>query len=164
MKTSPPVVCVCSSIVALGFAAGAAVAKTFTVPFFIENLNAPAPVSLRADFTLKKPAVLKSFTIECAGAPRGALLYVDGGPSDVNGTTGAGATAEVGLVVGLISGLMEPVAIDFTVAADGVYFYPPTQLDLPVNKNWTFILFPNAPNTVQCNGIALFDTNTNPDD
>jgi hypothetical protein len=164
MKTSPAVVCACSSILALGFGASAAVAKTFTVPFFIENINATAPPALRADFTLKKPAVLKSFSMECAGAPRGGLLYVDGGPSGVNGTTGAGATADVGLVVGLLSGLMEPLAIDFTVAADGVYFYGPTQLDLPVNKNWTFILFPNSPNTAQCNGIALFDTNTNPDD
>ena len=164
MKISRALACACSSVAALGFGASAAVAKTFTVPFFIENLNAPAPVSLRADFTLKKPAVLKSFTIECAGAPRGALLYVDGGPSGVNGTTGAGATSEVGLVVGLISGLMEPIQIDFTVALDGVYYYGPTQLDLPVKQNWTFLLFPNVPNTVQCNGIALFDTNTNPDD
>ena len=164
MKTSPALVCACSSVLALSVGASAAVAKTFTVPFFIENINATAPPALRADFTLKKPAVLKSFTIECAGAPRGGLLYVDGGPSDVNGTTGVGADPQVGLVVGLISGLMEPVAIDFTVALDGVYFYPPTQLNLPVKQNWTFILFPNAPNTAQCNGIALFDTNTNPDD
>jgi hypothetical protein len=164
MKISPASVCACSSFLTLSFGASAAVGKTFTVPFFIENINATAPSALRADFTLKKSAVLKSFSMECAGAPRGGLLYVDGGPSDVNGTTGVGATSEVGLVVGLISGLMAPIAIDFTVATDGVYFYPPTQLNLPVKQNWSFILFPNAPNSVQCNGVAVFDTNTNPDD
>jgi hypothetical protein len=89
---------------------------------------------------------------------------VDGGHSGVNGTTGVGATSDVGLVVGLISGLMGIVSIDFTVGADGVYFFPSTQLDIPVQQHWSFILFPNAPNTVQCNGIAVFDTVINPDD
>ena len=164
MKISRALACACSSVAALGFGASAAVAKTFTVPFFLENLNATAPVSLLANFTLKKPAILKSFSIECAGAPLGGLLYVDGGPSGVNGATGSGASADVGLVVGLVSGLMETMAIDFTVGLDGLYFYGPTQLNLPVKQNWAFLLYPNAPNGVQCNGIALFDTNTNPDD
>jgi hypothetical protein len=42
--------------------------------------------------------------------------------------------------------------------------FSPQQLDLPVKQNWTFVIFPNAPSGVQCNGIALFDTNMTPDD
>jgi hypothetical protein len=76
--------------------------ERFSVPFFIENALANAPGALRADFTLRHPAILESFQVTCAGAPRGGLLYTDGGPLGVNGTTGVGATSDVGLVVGLV--------------------------------------------------------------
>ena len=128
----------------------------FSVPFFIENALANAPGALRADFTLKHPAILESFQVTCAGAPRGGLLYTDGGPLGVNGTTGVGATSDVGLVVGLFGPILIPTQIDFTVAADGAYFFPPTHLGIPVKANYSFIVFPNAPNGVQCNGEAVF--------
>ncbi len=130
--------------------------ELFSVPFFIENALANAPGALRADFTLKHPAILETFSMTCGGAPRGGLLYTDGGPLGVNNTTGAGATSDVGLVVGLFGPIMIPTTIDFTVAADGAYFYPPTRLGLPVKSNYSFIVFPNAPNGVQCNGNAVF--------
>ena len=56
------------------------------MPFFIENALANAPGALRADFTLRHPAILESFQVTCAGAPRGGLLYTDGGPLGDNGT------------------------------------------------------------------------------
>jgi hypothetical protein len=132
------------------------VAGLFSVPFFIENINATAPNALRADFKLREPAILESFFIYCAGAPRGGLLLMDGGPAGVNDTTGVGADANVGLVVGLISGLEIPLTIDFTVSANGAYFFSPTHLGVPIKSNYSFIVFPNAPNSVQCNGNAVF--------
>ncbi len=92
----------------------------------------------------------------CAGAPQGGLLEVDGGPSGVKGTTGAGASSDVGLVVGLLSKLLIPIQIDFSVAADGTYYYPLTHLGIPVKSNYSFVVFPNAPQGVQCNGNAVF--------
>ncbi|MFX8805390.1 hypothetical protein ABTM67_19565, partial [Acinetobacter baumannii] len=89
-------------------------------------------------------AVLETFSISCAGAPRGGILYTDGGPQGVNHTTGVGATSDVGLVVGLVPTLLIPYAIDFTVAADGLYFYGPTHIGVPVKSNYSFIIFPNA--------------------
>jgi hypothetical protein len=154
----------CTCLVALSATAGAEtpeklikkVGGLYSVPFFIENINSPAPNALRADFTLKEPAILQTFFIECAGAPRGGLLLMDGGPAALNDTTGVGATSDVGLVVGLISGLEIPLTIDFTVAADGAYYFSPTHLGVPIKSTYSFIIFPNAPNTVQCNGVAVF--------
>jgi len=155
----------CSCLMALSATAGTAatpehltrkVAGLFSVPFFIENITATAPNALRADFTLREPAILESFFIYCAGAPRGGLLLMDGGPAGVNDTTGVGADANVGLVVGLVSGLEIPLTIDFTVSANGAYFFSPTHLGVPVKSKYSFIVFPNAPNTVQCNGNAVF--------
>ena len=128
----------------------------FSVPFFIENILATAPNALRADFTLKEPAILESFFISCGGAPRGGLLLMDGGPAGVNNTTGVGADSNVGLVVGLVAGLQIPLTIDFTVSANGAYFFSPTHLGVPVKSTYSFIVFPNAPNSVQCNGNAIF--------
>jgi hypothetical protein len=94
--------------------------------------------------------------MSCAGNPRGGLLYADGGPLGLNGTTGVGATSDVGLVVGLFGPILIPTQIDFTVSANGSYIYPPTHLGIPVKSNWSFIIFPDAPHTVQCNGNAVF--------
>ncbi len=130
--------------------------ELFSVPFFIENALATAPPALRADFTLKHPAILESFSMTCAGTPLGGLLYTDGGPRGVNGTTGVGTTSDVGLVVGLFGPILIPTQIDFTVAASGAYFYPPTHLGIPVKSNYSFIVFPDAGKGVQCNGNAVF--------
>jgi len=132
--------------------------KLFSVPFFIENLYSPAPNALRADFTLQHPAILEFFSMECAGNPRGGLLYVDGGPLDVHGTTGVAANSQVGLVVGLLPSFEIPVRIDFTASAIGNSVYPSTRLSLPVKSKYSFILFPNAPNTAQCFGNAVFQS------
>src|SRR5262245_54835199 len=74
--------------------------KLFSVPFFIENLTLVVPVALRADFTLQHPAILETFTMDCSGPPRGGLLFADGGPLGLNGTTGVASNPLVGLVVG----------------------------------------------------------------
>jgi len=126
--------------------------KLFNVPFFIENLLPPAPNALRANFTLQHPAILESISFLCAGGPKGALLQVDGGPLGVNGTTGVGSNPEVGLVVGAPA----LVQIDFVVDANGNSVYPPTLLGLPVKSSYSIVLFPNAPNELQCFGNAVF--------
>lgn len=165
MKYPHAITGLCACLIVLSATAGNAatperatkkVGGLFSVPFFIENALATAPGALRADFTLKEPAVLESFFISCAGAPRGGLLLMDGGPAGVNETTGVGTDANVGLVVGLISGLQIPLTIDFTVSAAGAYFFSPTHIGVPVKSTYSFIVFPNAPNSVQCNGNAVF--------
>lgn len=154
----------CSCLVALSATSGIAAAETneqkvhglFSVPFFIENNVFPAPVALEADFTLKEPAILESFFISCAGKPSGALLTVDGGPQGVNGTKGVGADASVGLVVGTIASLGIPLPIDFNVFSSGASVVAPTHLGLPVKSKFSFNVFPNSGNSVQCNGNFVF--------
>jgi hypothetical protein len=128
--------------------------KLFNVPFFIENINSPAPNALRADF--QHPAILESFSMTCAGSPNGGLLLVDEGPLGVQGTTGVGSNSQVGLVVGPPANAM--VRIDFIATAIGNTVYPPTPLRLPVKSAFSFILFPNAPHTAQCFGNVVFQS------
>lgn len=128
--------------------------KLFNVPFFIENTLPPAPNALQANFTLQHPAILESLSMTCEGGPKGGLLLVDGGPLGVHGTTGVGSNPEVGLVVGANAF----VRIDFIADAIGSSVYPPTPLGLPVKSSYSFVLFPNAPNDVQCFGNAVFQS------
>jgi len=128
--------------------------ELFSVPFFIENLFPNPPSALRADFTLNHPAILESFTMDCAGGPRGGLLLVDAGPLGVHGTTGVAANSQVGLVVGGTTEVF--VRIEFTASAIGNTFYSPTHLGLPVKSTYSFILFPDVPHGVSCFGNAVF--------
>lgn len=167
MRPSAHFAALCCGLVAIAGVVGPAAADSdhgkrdgtpalFSVPFFIENALAQAPGALRADFKLAHPAVLESYSVSCAGAPRGGLLLLDGGPLGTNGTTGAGADSQVGLVVGLFSSLLAPLQVDFQVATNGAYYVPPTRVGVPVNANYSFIVFPNAPAGVQCNGLFVF--------
>ena len=157
----------CSCVLALSASAGALAGEPehgkndqggelFNVPFFIENLTATVPPALRADFTLKAPAILESLSMTCGGIPKGALLLVDGGPLGTGGTTGVAADSNVGLSVGTVGTTLNLLPVDFTVGLNGGYFIPPTHYGIPVKSQYSFIVFPTAPTGVACNGSIVF--------
>ena len=130
--------------------------KLFSVPFFIENLPPAMPSVLRADFTLQHPAILESFNADCSGPHRGGLIFADGGPLGVHGTTGVAPNPQVGLVVGSLVNAW--VRIDFSASSIGHYVYPPTHFGLPVKSNYTFLLFPNTGQSISCFGTFVFQS------
>ncbi|HKE96158.1 MAG TPA: hypothetical protein VKB34_17750 [Povalibacter sp.] len=164
-KSSLPKLCSC--LLALSASAGSLAGESerdrdsqpgelFNVPFFIENLTATVPPALRADFTLKAPAILESFSMTCGGTPKGGLLLVDGGPLGTDGTSGVGADPNVGLAVGVTSATPSPLQVNFILGSNGGYLVPPTHYGIPVKSQYSFIVFPTAPQGVACNGNVVF--------
>jgi hypothetical protein len=128
--------------------------KLFSVPFFIENITLVVPVALRADFTLQNPAILENFFMDCSSQPGGGLLFTDGGPLALHGTTGVPADPLVGLYVG-----SQPwLKFDFSPSTIGHYVYPPTQLGIPVKSVYTIIVFPTPGQNISCFGTVVFES------
>jgi len=116
-------------------------ASLFNVPIFIEQVTGPPTKSLlSANFTLPRPAILESIAITCGGHATGALLAVDGGPLDVNGVTGAPGNPDVGLVVGLSSGLQALYRLPLVFPAAGGAILPTYSIGAPVKSSFTFDL------------------------
>src|SRR5262245_48042602 len=130
--------------------------KFFSVPFFIENLPPAMPSVLRADFTLQQPAILETLSVDCSGPPRGGLLFADGGPLGLHGTTGVASNPQVGLVVGSL--VSNWVRMDFSASSIGHYIYPTTHFSLPVKSNFTFLLFPTPGQGIACFATAVFQS------
>jgi hypothetical protein len=116
-------------------------ASLFNVPFFIEQVTGPPTKSLlSANFTLPRPAILESIAVTCGGHASGALLALDGGPLDVNGVTGTPGSSDVGLVVGLSSGLQALYRLPLVFPAAGGAILPAYSIGAPVKSSFTFDL------------------------
>jgi hypothetical protein len=124
----------------------------YVVSFFVEQVTGPPIQSvLRSDFNLPKPAVIESAYADCGGKVRGFLLAMDGGPLGVNGVTGAGATPDVGLVVGVNPAFLDNlVSLESVTKANGDTYLPTTPIGIPVAGKFAFTVFPDPAFGASC--------------
>jgi hypothetical protein len=120
-------------------------------------------LSVSANFTLKNPAVLEFIYVDCAGPGNVGYVKIDGGPLDLNGTTGTPSTGDI-LVVGDPNhlALATTIYLDFVQApliTDDYVSKSQTQLGIPVKSKFSLVVDHDLTalnNEITCTGTFEF--------